>query len=362
MAQPPKQPLDPHAIAQDWLSKHGKNRKATINDIAAMAGVSKKTVSRIINDSPLVKDETRQLISTLFKLVDYVPDPQARGLAFRHSFLVGMIYNNPNPQYIVTIQQGILDGIAGSEYELVVHPCDVNQPGFVDRARAFVERQKLFGVILTPSVSEDEDMADMLRATNCRFVRIASVSLDDEKHMMVTHDRQGAMAAAQHIAELGHTRVGMIAGRAGFRSAHERQAGFAEGLAQAGISLPTQHIAQGDYTFQSGVAAAEQLIALSPRPTAIFAANDEMAAGALQALRIAGLRAPDAVSVVGFDDFHIATTVWPRLTTIRSPIRDIGEQAARRLLSKDTTAPAPQNTLFPKIVVRHTTGPAPRSD
>lgn len=359
MAQNRKEPLDPEAIAQTWLSEHGGTRRATINDIATMAGVSKKTVSRIINDSPLVREQTRQVVSQLVDLVGYVPDPQARGLAFRHSFLVGMIYNNPNPQYVVTMQLGILDGMAGSDYELVVHPCDTAQPDVVDRARSFVERQKLYGVILTPSVSEDEAMADMLRKTNCRFVRIASVSLDDDDHMLVTHDRVGAKAAAEHIAKLGHTRVGMIAGRKGFRSARERQAGFEDGLADAGLSLAPDLVAQGDYTFQSGVAACERLIAQSPRPTAIFAANDEMAAGALQALRMAGLRAPDAVSVVGFDDFQIATNVWPRLTTIHSPIRDIGKNAAQRLLAGEDGDVVPDLSLLPHIVVRNTCGPPP---
>ncbi|MEO0817857.1 MAG: LacI family DNA-binding transcriptional regulator [Pseudomonadota bacterium] len=357
----PNSPLDPEAVAQGWLATHGSARKATINDIATLAGVSKKTVSRIINDSPLVKEQTRQDVKRIIELVGYVPDPQARGLAFRHAFLVGMIYDNPNPQYIVNMQQGILNGIAGSDHELVVHPCDRSSPDYVDRARAFIERQKLFGVILTPSVSEDETMARMLRETGCGYVRIASISLDDEAHMLVTHDRHGARLAAEHIATLGHTRIGHITGRKGFRSALERQAGFEEGLAAAGLTLTPNFIVEGDYTFQSGVRATETLLSKRHRPTALFAANDEMAAGALQALRVADLRAPDAISVVGFDDFQIATTVWPRLTTIHSPISDIGERAAQRLLNPDDDAEFDGSALLPTLIVRETSGPPPRS-
>jgi len=353
----PDSDLDPEAVAAAWLSGHGRLRKATINDIATLAGVSKKTVSRIINDSPLVRDQTRRDVKRIIELVGYVPDPQARGLAFRHAFLVGMIYDNPNPQYVVNMQQGILDGIAGSDHELLVHPCDRTSPDYVARARAFVERQKLFGVILTPSVSEDEDMASMLREVSCRYVRIASVSLDDAPQMLVTHDRLGARLAANHIAGLGHTKIGHIAGRRGFRSALERQAGFEKGLAGAGLALDPAATVEGDYTFQSGVAATERLLAQMPDLTAIFAANDEMAAGTLQALRRNGLRAPEAVSVVGFDDFQIATTVWPPLTTVHSPIRDIGQEAASRLLKQGDGNANPSADLVPTLVVRETTGP-----
>jgi len=359
VAQEPDDQINPEAVAKAWLAEHGGQRKATINDIASMAGVSKKTISRIINESPLVKEKTREDVKRIIELVGYAPDPQARGLAFRHSFLVGMIYDNPNPQYIVNMQQGILDGIAGSDYELVVHPCDRNSSDYIQRARTFIERQKLFGVILTPSISEDEPMARMLRDVGCEYIRIASVSLDEDQHMLVTHDREGARAVAQHLADLGHVRIAHITGRTGFRSARERQAGFEDGLAEAGLTLVPQLIVEGDYTFEAGVAAAERLISLSRRPTAVFAANDEMAAGALQALRMAGLRAPDDLTVIGFDDFQIAKTVWPRLTTIHSPLKDIGERAARRLLALEMSGLMDAEGLLPTLVVRDTSVPPP---
>src|SRR5262249_25410676 len=128
-------------------------RRATINDIARLAGVSKKTVSRVINRSPSVKDETRKKIDAIIAEHGYAPDPQARGLAFRRSFLVGMIYDQPNPQYVVDMQQGVLEALRGSGYELVVHPCSRSNPAFLSDIRAFVERQRLFGVVLPPSTS-----------------------------------------------------------------------------------------------------------------------------------------------------------------------------------------------------------------
>ena len=134
--------------------------KATINDIARLAGVSKKTVSRVINDSPLVRPETREKVAALMQQLGYSPDPQARGLAFRRSFLIGMVYDNPTAQYIVNMQYGALDALRDSGYELVVHPCDSRSDDYIDGVRRFVQQQKLHGVILMPRVSEDEALAD----------------------------------------------------------------------------------------------------------------------------------------------------------------------------------------------------------
>ena len=213
-----------------------RNRKRpTINDIARLANVSKKTVSRVINDSPFVREETRERISAIINELGFAPDPQARGLAFRRSFLIGMIYDNPTPQYVVNMQQGILDAMRGTSFELVIRPCNRQDPNFLQDMRAFVERQKLFGVVLTPSVSEDERLIDVLDEIECPYVRIASISLDEPESMVVTHDHIGGMEAARHLAKLGHTRIAHISGPSLFRSAHERRRGFAQGLAEAGV-------------------------------------------------------------------------------------------------------------------------------
>src|SRR6185503_9457480 len=156
----------------------GLRKRPTINDIARLSGVSKKTVSRVINASPNVQKETRERIQAVIAERGYAPDPQARGLAFRRSFLIGMVYDNPNPQYVVNMQLGLLDGLRGTGFELVVHPCDRSSPSFLADIQSFIERQKLYGVVLTPSVSEDERVATLLEEIGCEYVRVASVSLD----------------------------------------------------------------------------------------------------------------------------------------------------------------------------------------
>lgn len=335
-------------------------RRATINDIARIAGVSKKTVSRVINDSPFVRGETRERVEAVIKELGFVPDPQARGLAFRRSFLVGMIYDNPSPNYVVNMQQGILDAVRGSGLELVVHPCNRQSETFLDEVQGFVVRQKLFGVVMPPSVSEDERVVALLREADCPYVRIASVSLDDAERMVVTNDRLGAAEAARHLAELGHRRIAFISGPDTFRSSHERGAGFEAGLAEHGLTLDPGLVRRAAYTFESGVEAATDLLGLKDRPTAIFAGNDEMAIGVMQAARNLGLDVPGDLSIVGFDDLPMASRVWPNLTTVRLPIRDMGRMAAEKLTAPSRgldPAKLNQPEVRPSLVVRESSGP-----
>jgi len=344
-------------------AKRPSGKPATINDIARLAEVSKKTVSRVINNSPFVKDDTRKRVEAIIAEHGYSPDPQARGLAFRRSFLVGMIYDNPSPNYVVNMQQGVLDAVRGSGLELVVHPCNRGSETFLNEVRAFIVRQKLFGVVMPPSVSEDERVVAILRDADCPYVRIASVSLDEPACMVVTHDSRGGARAARHLAELGHRRIAFISGPDTFRSSHERGRGFAEGLAEHGVTLDPAYVRRAAYTFESGVEAATELLALPQRPTAIFAGNDEMAIGVMKAARDAGLRVPEDLSIVGFDDLPMASRVWPNLTTIRLPIRDMGRMAAEKLTARSRgldPATLVQPEVDPSLVVRDSTAPPRR--
>ena len=355
-----KTPPARHGQAEPALRSR---KRATINDIARLAGVSKKTVSRVINDSPFVKDATRTRVKAVIKEHGFAPDPQARGLAFRRSFLVGMIYDNPSPQYVVTMEQGILDALQGSSFALIIRPCDRSSPDFLEDMRSFVERQKLFGVVLPPSVSEDEKLCALLEDMDCPFVRIASVSFGSPSTMVVTNDHIGGAEAARHLASLGHKRIAHISGPATFRSSHERRRGFVEGLGEHGLKLLRKYDREAGYTFESGLAAAEALLAMDPRPTAIFTGNDEMAASVYRAARSAGLSIPEDLSIVGYDDSTMASRLWPALTSVRLPIRDMGRFAAEKLvaLTPESQAEAQQpREVIPALIVRESTAkPAP---
>ena len=321
-----------------------------------MAGVSKKTVSRVINESPFVKEDTRKAVQAIIRETGYTPDPQARGLAFRRSFLVGLIYDNPNPQHTVSHQQGLLDAMAGSGFELVVRPVDRTSPRLLDEMRAFIERQKLFGVVLPSPVSEDERLVELCKELDCRYVRIASVPLDEPDRMVVSHDGKGAAEAARHLADLGHTRIALISGPTTFRSSQERQKGFEIGLAERGLLLDPALTKRGAYTYESGVAAAHELFAAPTPPTAIFCLNDEMAVGVYLAARERGLNIPQDVSVVGFDDAPIASRVWPTMTSVRLPLRDMGRIAGEILVPnvmRDKPKDRPE--IEPELIVRNST-------
>ena len=336
--------------------------RATINDIARLAGVSKKTVSRVINRSPFVKEETRARIDAVIQQVGYVPDPQARGLAFRRSFLLGLVYDNPNAQFIVNAQEGVLDALRGSGFELVVHPCDRNSEDLVAGVRRFVERQKLHGVILLPPVSENPQIARALQEIECQFIRLASVRLDNSSHMIVSTDREASAEAANYLEALGHRRIGFIAGPTQHRSTHERREGFLGALEKRGVTLPPELVVEGAFTFESGVACAEALLAQRPRPTAIFAGNDEMAAGVYKAAFRLKIAIPEELSVVGFDDSPVASRLSPALTTIRLPIRDMARLAASRLIppiSNEGGEGGGVSRIESHLVVRDSTQPPP---
>ena len=341
----------------------GANGKNTINDVARLAGVSKKTVSRVINESPLVRQDTREKVLSLMQQLGYTPDPQARGLAFRRSFLIGLVFDNPTAQYIVNLQYGALDALRDSGFELVVHPCDSKSEGYIAGIQRFAQQQKLYGVILIPRVSEDQALADALREIGCRYVRIASVAMDAPENMVLTHDRQAGAEAANYLESLGHKRIALVTGPKRYRSSIERGGGFTDALAKRGVELPAEMVYEGGYTFESGVAGAEALLTRSPRPTAIFACNDEMAAGIYKAALRMGLSIPGDLSVVGYDDSPLASQLWPSLTTIRLPVRDLGRQAAAMLLADNWPRAAQAEagvSVSPHLVVRDSCQPPKR--
>lgn len=332
--------------------------RVTINDIARLAAVSKKTVSRVLNDHPLVKEQTREKVKTIMEEHGYSPDPQARALAFRRSFLIALAYDNPSPQYIVNMQRGILDTLEGTDYQLVLHPVDRETRDCIGKMERFVERHRPAGVIMPPSVSEDETFCDMLRRQDCKYVRIASVDLDSKAKMVRTHDAEGAAQAARHLASLGHRRIAHIHGPNMFRSAYERLRGFKSGLQEFGLELDEGLTIEAGYTYESGVRASDNLLSRANRPTAIFAGNDEMAIGVYSSARKVGLSIPEDLSVVGYDDSPMAARMSPALTTVRLPIRDMGAEAAKGLLSLIAKLDVSENSGFkPEIIVRDSTIP-----
>jgi LacI family transcriptional regulator len=309
--------------------------KPTINDVARLSGVSKKTVSQVINRSPLLNGGTRERVLGVIRDLGYVPNPQARALALRTNFLIGLIHDSPNAQTVLSAQQGVLEALQGSDYAMVVRPVDRGSPTLIDDVRWFLEHQRPHGVVILPPLSGNEAVGRLCGELGCSYVRMGSAELGDPDHMIASDDREAVAGAVRHLIAQGHRRIGLVTGPHGLPLATHRRLGFEDALAEAGITVPDGFVTEGNYTFESGVAAGDRLLGLSPRPTAIFASNDEMAVGVLHAARMRDLDVPEDLSVIGFDDSPIAGLIWPPLTTVRWPIVDMARAAALKLLAGD---------------------------
>ena len=310
-----------------------KRHPSTISDIARLSGVSKRTVSRVLNSSPKVGNATRETVQRVMSDLDYRPNAQARGLAARCSFLLGMIYDNPDALYIDEVQRGILSVCREAGYELVVHPCDGNSDTLAKEAVDVVERSKLDGVIVLPPVSEDNALAGALARAQVPYVRLACMALDTADRVVVSNERSAVAAMAELLVKLGHERIGYIAGPDRRKSTRERLEGFCDALQKHGCAPCEEMIAHGEYSFESGMKCAQMLLTMAERPTAIFASNDEMAAGVIYVAQEMGLRLPEDLSIAGFDDSSLATRIRPSLTTIRRPVREMAQLATKKLIA-----------------------------
>lgn len=336
-----------------------RGRNPTISDVARISGVSKKTVSRVINRSPLLKEATRTKVEEVIAELGYVPNPQARGLALRRNFLIGLLHDNPNAQMVLNFQEGILETIRDTEFALVVRPVDRHSPKMLDDVRTFLEKQRLYGVLILPPISEDDALASLCEELGCSYVRMGSGTLDIKEHLVESNDREAVARAVDHLVEHGHKRIGFIAGPEGFRSAEERYQGFLDGMKAHGMDHSGDLFARGNYTFDTGISAAQRLLENHDRPTAIFASNDEMAAGALHTARQQGLVVPDDLSLMGFDDTAIAAQIWPPMTTVRWPIVAMARAAAKKLI--DPVQASTQPSRFLSQIVQRASVSRPRS-
>lgn len=332
--------------------------KPTINDVARLAGVSKKTVSRVINRSPLLSQATREKVEKVIADIGYVPDPQARALALGRNFLIALIYDANSAAALPGVQQGILEAIRGTEFALIVHP--IAGEGAEAEFRSFLEFQRPFAVLLLPSVSERGNIIDLCRDLGCNYQSLGENRLDAEYEGNICGDREAAARAVGHLIALGHQRIGIVTGPEDLLSARERELGYLDAMADHDLDRGPALIATGDYSFEAGLAAGRLLLEVSPRPTAIFACSDEMAAGVLHAAGERGIAVPEALSIIGYGDTEIASRLWPPLTTIRVPVAEMAGSLVRRLVRPDLAEPAPAQ-LKQDIVMRASVGPVPVS-
>jgi LacI family transcriptional regulator len=336
----------------------------TINDVASAAGVSIRTASRVLNVSPNVNAKTRARVQKVIRELNYVPNLRARALASKRSFMFGLVHDDPNAEIADQMQRGIFGECSKHGYELLVHPCDYKSAAVVDNVMSFVRRSQVDGLIVIAPVSENVQLAKALAANGTPVVGVASAALDHFTLMIVSREREASALIAEHFVELGHKAIGFISGPRALRAAGERQRGFTAALQDHGIKMQSEHVCEGDWSFESGLACARKILRTRSPPTAIYASNDRMAAGVLKIASEAGIRVPQDLSVVGFDDSYFAQVLTPALTTINRPIAKIGERAAQWLLSeRAASVSAPGETLLKffdlKLTKRESTAPPP---
>lgn len=311
----------------------------TIHDVAERAGVSPMTVSRVINGERNVREVTRAQVMAAVEALNYAPNQAARSLAGSENYRIGLLYSNPSSSYLSEFLVGALDESARKATQILLEKCEISSAAQVVAVRKLIAGG-VDGVILPPPLGESEPVVSELKNKGIPVVAVACGRPGPKAICVRIDDRAAALEMTNYLISLGHRRIGFIRGHPNQTSSAEREKGFVKALTDAGIALDASLTVQGYFSFRSGLDAAELLLAAKQPPTAIFASNDDMAAAVVSVAHRRGLDVPRDLSVVGFDDTEIATTVWPELTTIRQPVAamaeaaiDIAVRAIRRLRS-----------------------------
>jgi len=331
-------------------------QRITIVDVAQAAGVSVKTVSRVINREAHVREKLVSRVEAVIASLGYVPNSAARSLAGARSFVIGAFFDNPSPFYLANLQAGAMRACRAAGYHLVIEQLDLNDEAAFLQFEQTLRTVRLDGVILSPPVTDHPKVLALLEARGIPCVRLAPLMQPERAPALWADDAAGAAAMARHLCELGHRRIGFVAGPPDHAASVQRRTGFFDELERRGIPVASVVVVDGDFSFESGMAAGLELFGAHRGLTAVFASNDDMAAGVLGAATRLGIRVPNDVSVAGFDDSPAATFTWPQITTVRQPIADMSAAAARMLIDKDTGS-SPVSAPFEVVLMpRGSTG------
>jgi len=301
---------------------------ATIKDVAREAGVSVATVSRVLNGSGPVSEQTGQRIREVAGRLRYVPHGGARSLITRKTHTLGVLLPDLYGEFFSEVIRGMDDTAQHHGFHLLISRSHADKHGIETAMRAM--RGRVDGVV---AMSPDLDAESLLDVpAMLPVVLLCSAPRGDGADSLTIDNYAGSKAMVSHLIKLGHKRIAIIKGAPRNYDAAERFRGYRLALRQAGITLEPSLSPEGGFTEAGGYAAALELLKLNPRPTAIFAANDSMAIGALSALRESGVRVPEDIAVAGFDDIPLARYMDPPLSTVRVPTYDLGARAVEILL------------------------------
>lgn len=325
----------------------------TIKDIARLAGVSHTTVSRALNDSPLINDETKERIKAIALELDYTPNFSAKSLVLSRSYNIGLYFSTlrtgTSAGFFYDAVRGV-NSVIQDRYNLIVKGID-DYKDF----RGVTSKQFDGIIVMSQSLNDDGFIADVY-LKGIPLVVLNRLVEDPPVPCILAEDEKGAYRIVDYLIACGHRRVAIIEGQPGFRSTQLRREGYLSALRAHAIAERREWIVTGNYDMESGYSAMLQLLALPPeaRPTAVFCSNDEMAVGASKAAAESGLRVPDDLSIAGFDDNLFCRYVTPALTTVQRPIERISREGAARLLELMETRAGSAETTFvhTELVIR----------
>jgi LacI family transcriptional regulator len=327
----------------------------TIKDVSAIAKVSTKTVSRVLNKERYVSKETRAKVERAVAELNFRPSTAARTLAGRRSYQIALIYDNHSPHYIHQIQTGVWARCIEEGVRLLAQPCDAASPNLGAEVGGLIDQTQVDGVILSSPVTDAAAALEALEQRGIPYVRISPGTEHGRSSSVSMDDVQAADEMTSHLIALGHRRIGFIIGHTNHTASDLRLYGYRRALDRAAIDYEPKFVRQGAFDFASGEAAADVMLDLPQPPTAIFASNDDMAAGVLTVAHRRGMSLPRDLAVAGFDDTALASQLWPPLTTVRQPTRDLA-YAAAALLFEAEEDPV-HRRLAHELVLRASTAP-----
>lgn len=309
-----------------------KPKNATMSDVARLAGVSMKTVSRVFNNEKYVSKDKRDKILAVADELNFRPSLQARGLAGAKSHIFGLFVDDPSGDYISKVLRSTLNQCEAAGYHLVVEV--LKERGNEAKLRQVLNSIKFDGVVLSPPICDDTVVLNALRTSGVPTARIGPGVPADDMGKVSIDEFQAAYEMTEYLISMGHTRIAFIKGDPNHACSLDRERGYVRAMQANGLRVQHDYMVPGMFSYASGRAAANMLLDLDDRPTAVFASNDEMAAGLLAVARERGVDVPGEISVAGFDDDAIATTVSPALTTVRQPVEEMAAAAFEMIMGE----------------------------
>lgn len=342
----------------------GEGRKAgrragnapTINDVALAAGCSPMTVSRVINGNAKVSDTARQAVNRAIQRLNYSPNRAARSLAGGEQTRIAVLFENPSSSYLGEFLFGALAEASRSDFQIIVRSSE-NRTATKSLVRHLAEGG-IQGFVLPPPLCDDQCILDLVVDLNAIAIAVGPSNATQSQGAVLVDDIQAAYDLTRHIISLGHERIGFIKGNPEQVATGRRLKGYLKAMRDAGLQIDKSLIVQGQFTYRSGMDGAEKLLSVDPRPTAIFASNDDMAVATIAVAQGRHLDVPKDITVCGFDDTEMASSIWPELTTIRQPIREMAAWAINTMESlirakrHDMRAPTITETIPHKLVRR----------